>query len=182
MKKVINFFTVIFMATFLLSAQNSLAQSSCPPDAFGCTDEIETASVMSVPGFPECIITVKYKFRVCQGVFQVYDTQIQEFDFDMCSEWINYLLELYFGEGGEVAFQSYIRKLNKEIGGIILDELAQSVALQGDPAPYYCGTGVKTITGSYYPGGCISTCIGQKEVGGQLIYRQVSCKGDLCCG
>lgn len=180
MKKVLNFFAVIFMTTFLFSAQNSLAQTPCPSITPDCTDTIESSLVMSVPDFPECIVTVNYKLNICQGVFKVYDIRIEDFATDMCSGWINYILDIYFNQG-EIAYQSYIRVFNNRLGSIILDELALSVASQPDPSPFYCGTlGAKTITGNYYPGGCISSCIGQKK--GKYLLRQISCKGDLCCG
>jgi hypothetical protein len=184
MKKIIfsNFrFLVItnFTIVLLLFANITFGQTACPPKTPGCTDEITTTSLVSVPNFPDCVLTVEYKLRVCQGVFQVYDTQIQSFDGE-CEEWILYILNLYFVEG-ELAYQSYIRNFNKAIGSQILFEIAQNVANQVDPSPYYCGTGVKTITGSFYPGGCVSQCIGQIS-NKKLIYRQISCAGDLCCG
>jgi Secretion system C-terminal sorting domain len=185
MKKIIfsnfRFFVAINFVTLLLFfANTSFAQTSCPPKTAGCTDEITTTSLVSVPNFPQCVLTVEYKLWVCQGVFQVYDVKIRDFDFDQCSEWIGYILNLYFVEG-EISYQSYIRKFNKAIGSQILFEIAQNVANQADPSPYYCGTGVSTITGSFYPGGCISQCIGQLP-NKKLVYSQVACSGDLCCG
>ncbi len=163
-----------------LSSNAAIAQTSCLSDEPGCSEVLTTTSVVSVPNFPDCVLGVEYKVRVCQGVSQVYDVQIQSFDGEQCEEWILYVLDLYFVQG-ELAYQSYIRKFNKAIGNQILDEIAQTVANQQDPTTYYCGTGVKTITGSFYPGGCVSQCIGQLP-NKKLVYRQVSCSGDLCCG
>ena len=176
-------FLTIFVFVLLSSANVLFAQTqnTCPPTTTGCGKVFNTISLIAVPGFPECKLSVAYDFRICQGVFQIYNVKIAEIDYIGCEAWLVFAYKL-FGSQDELAKQLYVRKFNKAIGSQLLDELAQNVAMQQDPTPFYCGTGANTIAGSFYPGGCVSTCIGQLP-NGKLVFRQVSCKGgDLCCG
>lgn len=106
------FFVLVALCISFISAQVLSAQSPCPPDTgFNCTIW-KTATLSKTTVNPQCQITVQYRWRECNGEYQIYYDNVQRSGncTNMGELWDN---------------QDYVSSFNEWLDIVVIEELVK---------------------------------------------------------
>ena len=168
-----------FISCFLiigLFSTVSIAQQ-CPPDQPGCTDWETFTATVSIPDYPECTLTVNYRVRVCQGIFQIADISFFT-DVFACGALISDAFGVFFG-GDQLAQERFNARLIAQVETEISNQLFEQARAGIPDALLLCGSGLETVTTNFYRGSCVSFCVSRDD-DGSIGFNSISC-GRTCC-